>query len=81
MATTTPFLDLEQLLFQCDRAALEQAASQYMLMTATVVARRRATTDRYRVVTPRPPTRVDGATTPLRSNDPALVLASRVHAA
>jgi hypothetical protein len=60
MATTTPFLDLEQLLFKCDRAALERAATQYMLMTATVVARRRATTDRYRAVTP-PSIRVHAA--------------------
>jgi hypothetical protein len=52
MATTTPFLDLEQLLFVRDRAELDRVARQYVLMTANVVARRRATTDRYRAVTP-----------------------------
>jgi len=54
MASTTPFLDLEQLLFGCDRSELDRAASQYVLTTAVVVARRRATTDRYRVVMARP---------------------------
>jgi hypothetical protein len=81
MATTTPFLDLEHLLFGRDHAELDRVASQYVLTSAAAVARRRVTTARYRAVTPRPPTCSDGATTVVRCNDPALVLASRVHAA
>ncbi|HET6583426.1 MAG TPA: hypothetical protein VFG69_08260 [Nannocystaceae bacterium] len=81
MAITTPFLDLEDHLFGRDRGFLERIASRFVLATATTVARKRVSTERYRVVTRQPPASAEGDSQVVRSNEPALVLASRASAA
>ena len=83
MPSTTPFLDLEDRLFARDVDALDRDAMRFVLGAAVVTARRRHTTDRYRVVTPRRPPlgRAAGDTTMVRSNEAALVFAARTCAA
>jgi hypothetical protein len=83
MPSTTPFLDLEARLFTRDRDALDRDAMRFVLGSAAGTARRRHTTDRYRVVAPRRPPlgHADGETTVVRSNEAALVFAARGNAA
>jgi hypothetical protein len=77
MSTRTPFLDLEDHLFSRDCGFLERIASRFVLATATTVARKRVSTDRYRVVERQVPVKTTGNATIVLSNEPARVLATR----
>jgi hypothetical protein len=91
-AITTDFADLETRLFAYEESASTRAADAFVRLEVlgALAQRRRCGTDRYPVAVLRLPAvpvvpgsyaRMGGETTIVRSNDAALALARRSHAA